>query len=357
MFESLVSLPDQQLLANTDSIVVQDRKLTLKLLVHLHEIDRRKLYLKQGYASMFDYCTRRLRFSEPAAARRIRTARCLARFPRLHDLLESGDVNLTTASMVAKLLKPANADVIIGRIKGKSRREVELIVAELQPASMLLPDRVRTIIVPIAKVEENAPVTVAGDSEKSPRVETSAETPLALEGTEILATAETQPSTPTYDRRKRVEFTTREQVISKLDRVRSLASHRLPVNAPFEQLIEFMADYFLKREDPQLRQQRREGREDTTVKHEAPAHPRQIPAAVRDQVFVRDQRCTFVGPDGKRCDSTHVLQVDHIQPVARRGAASISNLRLLCAYHNRMESERLMGKRRVIRESSARYAT
>jgi len=73
-------------------------------------------------------------------------------------------------------------------------------------------------------------------------------------------------------------------------------------------------------------------------------------------VFARDQRCTYVGPDGKRCDSTHVLQVDHIMPVARGGAAVIGNLRLLCAEHNRLESERLMGKRHEIRESRASYA-
>jgi 5-methylcytosine-specific restriction endonuclease McrA len=38
-----------------------------------------------------------------------------------------------------------------------------------------------------------------------------------------------------------------------------------------------------------------------------------------------------------------VLQIDHIQPVARGGANTIDNLRVLCAYHNRLEAERLMG--------------
>src|SRR5688572_14730117 len=100
MSKTLRSLSDHQLLANTDAIVAQNRKLTLKLLDHLREIERRKLHLRCGHSSMFDYCTRQLRLSEPAAARRLRSARCLSRFPWLHELLESGEVNLSTISLV-----------------------------------------------------------------------------------------------------------------------------------------------------------------------------------------------------------------------------------------------------------------
>src|SRR5262249_39924466 len=88
----------------------------------------------------------------------------------------------------------------------------------------------------------------------------------------------------------------------------------------------------------------------------ASRNPRQIPAAVRDEVHVRDQRCTYVGADGKRCNSPHVLQVDHVTPVARKGAAVIDNLRLLCAEHNRLEWRKLMGDRNVVREPHAYYA-
>jgi hypothetical protein len=119
------------------------------------------------------------------------------------------------------------------------------------------------------------------------------------------------------------------------------------MNASLGQLIDYMADYFLKREDPIVRHRRREAKAaGTTNKKPAvpTSHARSIPIAVRDQVHARDQRCTYVGPDGKRCNSTHVVQVDHIKPVARKGAAVIHNLRLLCAEHNRLEAQRLMGR-------------
>lgn len=54
------------------------------------------------------------------------------------------------------------------------------------------------------------------------------------------------------------------------------------------------------------------------------------------------------------CGSTEGLQVDHIVPVARGGRGTIGNLRLLCAYHNRLEAERLLGA--VTRSRAAREA-
>ncbi len=353
MFKSLRPLSDQQVLTDTDAIVVQDRKLTVRMLEHLHEIERRKLYLKLGYGSMFLFCTRRLRFSEPAATRRIRTARVLARYPRLHDMLQSGDVNLTTASMVLRLLKPDNADAIFGRIKGKSKREVERIIAELEPTAVLPPDRVQPLIVAVVRTAENAPVTSAGDREKSPNLGVvgsivecapSASTSCSAALTE----SDTSRGAIEFERFARVEFTAHESLMLKLERIRSLLSHRLPMNASLEQLIDYIADYVITREDPNARHQRREARASAQQEAETRGsnNPRHISAQVRDEVYLRDKRCTYVGPDGKRCESTAVLQIDHINPVARGGAGEPDNLRVLCGPHNRLESERLMGPRK-----------
>jgi hypothetical protein len=81
------------------------------------------------------------------------------------------------------------------------------------------------------------------------------------------------------------------------------------------------------------------------LKHKAPrqrkpAKPRprtrHIPMAVRDQVMLRDmQRCTFRSRSGRKCDSTHKLQIDHIRPFALGGTHDPTNLRVLCAAHNR----------------------
>ena len=366
MFGSLRSVSPQQILKNTDQIVAQDRKLTLRLLEHLYEIDRQKLYLERGFASTFDYCTKHLKLSEPSAARRIRTARCVARYSQLYPLLESGELNLTVVAMISKFLKPANVDEIIGRIWGKSKREVERIIAEYEPKAALPPDRVRTVVVAAAPTVSPAASrlsTVTGDSEKSPSAGDAESVVANTEQGQAVSSDTTHPRAAMlqFQRLARVEFTAHQELMEKLEKIRSLASHRLPINATLEQLIDFMADYVITREDPAKRQERREARTTKQEKVSAPSssvNPRQIPAAVRDEVSVRDRHCAYVSPDGRRCSSTHVLQVDHIKPVARGGASTIDNLRLLCAYHNRLESERLMGKRGprdLIREAAATY--
>ncbi|HET6463491.1 MAG TPA: hypothetical protein VFH33_06800, partial [Candidatus Krumholzibacteria bacterium] len=292
MFESS-SARAHHVLSETDQIVAHDRKLTVRLLKNLHEIERNKFYLELGYGSMFDYLTGRLRYSEPSASRRIRTARCVALYPQLLPLLESGDVNLTTVAMIAAHINPGNADTLIEAIKNKSTRDVERLIAALQPLSVLPPDRVRPVVVPVV---ECANFVISADRDISP---TAAPSPEAKTTEQVT----TQP-TVRLERRARVEFTAHEELMNKLEKIRSLTSHRLPMNAPLEQLIGFMADYFLEREDPEKRHGRREARVAKGVqirRQITPANPRQIPARVRDQVFARDKRCTYVGPDGKQC--------------------------------------------------------
>lgn len=75
---------------------------------------------------------------------------------------------------------------------------------------------------------------------------------------------------------------------------------------------------------------------------------RHILQTVRDEVFTRDGgRCTFVGENGKRCNSRWNLEIDHIAPVAKGGNNSPDNLRLLCAKHNKLPAERQFGKDKI----------
>ena len=57
---------------------------------------------------------------------------------------------------------------------------------------------------------------------------------------------------------------------------------------------------------------------------------RPIPAAVRRHVWLRDGgRCSYRDPlTGRRCNSSHLLQIDHLLPVAEGGGPEPSNLAL-----------------------------
>ena len=73
------------------------------------------------------------------------------------------------------------------------------------------------------------------------------------------------------------------------------------------------------------------------------ASGRAIPAVVRRQVWQRDGgRCSYVDRQtGRRCNSRHLIEIDHILPYALGGGADPENLRLLCgAYHRHRHAPR-----------------
>ena len=74
------------------------------------------------------------------------------------------------------------------------------------------------------------------------------------------------------------------------------------------------------------------------------AKGRHIPAEVKRNVRERDGgQCTFVSEHGKRCEARKGLEFDHIEAVARGGAATASNVRLRCRAHNQYTAERTFG--------------
>ena len=78
-------------------------------------------------------------------------------------------------------------------------------------------------------------------------------------------------------------------------------------------------------------------REPVHSRHQSPPR-RHIPAAVRRHIWQRDGgRCCYRDPlTGRRCTSSHLLQIDHLLPVAEGGGPEPSNLVLRCFAHHRM---------------------
>ena len=74
---SISQLSDHQLLASARQLARQERFLNTTIIDHLYEIAARKLYVRAGCSSLFDYAVRELGFSEGAAfSLRVSTGRC-----------------------------------------------------------------------------------------------------------------------------------------------------------------------------------------------------------------------------------------------------------------------------------------
>jgi hypothetical protein len=102
--DSVQLLTNEQLLVDVATVAGREREATARLIVLLAELDVRKLYLSEGYSSLFTFCTRRLRLSEHAAYSRIEAARAARKFPMILELLAEGAVTLTTIRLRASHL-------------------------------------------------------------------------------------------------------------------------------------------------------------------------------------------------------------------------------------------------------------
>jgi hypothetical protein len=133
MASVLDSMGNEALLSEVERLVRADRTVGAALLVHLGEVDARKLYLARGYSSMFTYCRAALGMSEAEAYLRMRAADVGRRFPLVLERFGSGDVHLSAIKLLAPHLTQENHARLLDRVCGRSKREIEVIVAELAP--------------------------------------------------------------------------------------------------------------------------------------------------------------------------------------------------------------------------------
>ncbi len=489
---TIKDLSDNQLIRKIEILDSKERELTLTVLLHLAEIDRRRLYIKRGYSSFFDFCVRHLKYSDSAAGRRIRAARCIREYPQVGRMLERRELNIVTISRIYGIITRKNMKHLLREVARKRARDVDLVLSRYRPT-----DRIFEKVKPVYVLAVENKVS-HGDMHPrnlhfrgSPDAITDTHNSLYGQGGKSSTATgggqnsctfsigdpgrRTQPANPQGDpgseeliKRKmltqklkyKLEFGIDPELMKKIEKVRMLLSTKYPGNLGLEQLLEELVDEYLKRHCPQARQARRERRlsakqlnqreqqlsakqimstarskttkpnggehidsrscggdsnidaiscggdpklknsrndnkPDTTFQeengpvpdkitkrennlmrdmtgrqnHDYPPDPtgkrdnhppdptgkhdhdyitssrsRHIPQHIRDEVYLRDGgKCTFVGPDGNRCGSKWKLQIDHIVPFSCGGDHSPGNLRLLCAKHNRLEAERLLG--------------
>ncbi len=146
----LKSISDRELLSGIRKLSETERRTVLSILVHLVEIDRRKLYLPMGYSSLYEFCTGYLGYSESTAVRRIKVARCLRDFPESYRLLASGKIAMSNVVKISGVITASNARGLLSEIEGRSARQVDLIVSRQRPTSSIQdkvsPVYVRTVL-------------------------------------------------------------------------------------------------------------------------------------------------------------------------------------------------------------------
>jgi len=146
-------LADHVLLRTLAAVVTQDRVTAAELLALIAEVDRRGLFRSEGYPSMFRYCVGRLGMSEDMAYKRIQAARKAREIPAIFSAIADGRLHLTAVVLLRPYLTPTNGAELLAEASGKSKAEVELLIAGRFPR-----EDVPTTLTPIPSV---VPVQVA----------------------------------------------------------------------------------------------------------------------------------------------------------------------------------------------------
>ena len=357
-YTSLKKYTNEELLAELQILVSQERTLSLRVLLFLKEIELRKLYLKRGHSSLFVFCVKELKYSEAMAYHRTGALKMIEEIPEAKRSVETGELSIATLSLVQSACNAKKRKTKVGvgleekkklldEIVGKSKKQTEKILAEHFPEirEALKPERVRQV----------------GEDQVE------------------------------------VRLNMRSDLMEKLKRLKDLNAHKHPCPS-YEELVELMADYMLDGIDPVRKAEKMEKRmarkmrekelrknearetqglktqelkngereevgearsnaakpsaikmDDTeqlsTVKVNQAANQtpdsnskpsRHCSAQTERAVWVRAQsRCEHVDLEtGHRCDETRRLQLDHMIPYAISQDSSEKNIELVCTAHN-----------------------
>ncbi|HUS67851.1 MAG TPA: hypothetical protein VMZ28_25120, partial [Kofleriaceae bacterium] len=135
----LSSVSDGDLVAGLKALVVQERGLSAAILEHLGEVDARQLYLPAACPSMHRYCVVVLGMAEEVAFKRIRAARAARRFPVVFEAVARGRLNVSAVVLIAPHLAEENAEKLVAEVCGKSKAEIEVVLARRAPKPDVAP--------------------------------------------------------------------------------------------------------------------------------------------------------------------------------------------------------------------------
>jgi hypothetical protein len=304
-----------------------------------------------------------LRLSEHEAYHRIEAARLARRFPLVLRMLADGDLSLTTARLLSSHLSAENHDALLAAATGKSKREVQVLLARRFP----LPDVPSSIRkVPAPRTLPIMPATREGASANTAAIASIDVLPVG--STEVAAAVPVPESSPgdspcltaperllpspaksrevvrplaadRYEVRFTISATGRE----KLRLATDLLRHAVPGGDTAE-VVERALDALLEG----LAKKKFAATPGPRPARAGATGTRHVPAHVKRTVWLRDgAQCAFISGASRRCRERGFLEFHHVRPYGVGGETTVENIELRCRAHNGYEAERYYGRRFV----------
>ena len=319
-------MTNEDVILSLKKVSAQERVQTARAVELIAICLKRKLWAGSAYPTAFAWLVGEFKYSESSASRRLSAARLLVSDSDLARKIESGDVSLSSAAKVQSVIYREEK-----RTQRKISDDLKLnLLNEIQNQSSAQTDRI---------LAEKFP-----ESHQAPKES-------------IQAIRENMFSlTSNMTEEQKVRF----------ERVREVMSHS-HFGARNADIVDALAQFFLKYNDPLLREERRSKRKQkpaqkVTIKPSSEVKPdlssqidhdatscaaKEVPLkqSTKDHVIAKAEgKCQYQDPKTqKTCGSRNLPQVDHIFPLALGGTNAISNLRCLCFYHNQQMAQLELG--------------
>ena len=370
-FQNIQKISHKELLSQTKFLVLKERSLHTQILRHLSEIKSRQLHLKMGFSSLFEYAVKELGYSEGAAYRRIQAMKLCQQVPETAQKIQEGKLSLSSASQIQTFfekkvkqereqkaekspppknpLTPSSPQKetqqlgfsltekkkILQEVEGNSTRDTMKLLAQKDPSLALPTEKVRYL--GGGKVEIRLVVDEGCQKRLESLLHLLAHKNPSLSYAEllsILSQEAIQKHDPMLKKVKRSTLTSPQKLAStKLpEEVKSMTTHsRQELEGEIKKL-----SSEVKKTQKCSEPIRTTSPQKLEKKGNPTKESRYIPSAIKNYVWQRDGgRCNYMNHQTKRqCNSTYMLQVDHIQPFAYGGSSKAENLRLSCAAHN-----------------------
>jgi hypothetical protein len=296
--EKVMAFNNDELLESS-SLYVQNERLAYEFTNwHFQEIQSRRLYISQGYESLYKMLIGFYKYCETSAYQRVRVIHLVEELPVIANALNSGELSITNldrAQSFIKTYEKKNNEVLnsseklelIENIKNKTTTQAKEYFARLNPETTLPIDQIKYL----------------------------------------------------NEKHIQLTWTLEKEILEKINHLKSLISHE-NISPTNHELLALALDAAIEKVEKKkgLYEKPKKVLKSKT-KSFATKRSRYISRIVKRLALARaNHQCEHMHSDGVRCLSKFQLQFDHIIPFSKGGTSEAGNIQVLCRVHNDFKS-------------------
>ena len=314
------------------SLHQEERRIGVRILEILQEIENKKAYSELGYDGLFSFCVQELKYTESQAFQRVQAMRAMKSIPLLKEKIKMGTLSMTAVSQVQVFIRQEQNEnkrpmsleqkiEIFNQVENKTTKEVKQILANLRG------ETVKTKL--FLELDEEIEKQWQEFKAKTAHQHQGSD----LNAFKILLNYWLKSHNLKNNKSNTQPVKTNEFKLNSNKNINSdiITDINAETNTDKTGVTSEMCS---------LNEKSKLGL--TQVK------TRYIPVKIKQAVFTRDQeKCTL-------CSSKYALEIDHILPFAKNGTHELNNLRLLCRSCNQAQGVKHFGESKMKRNAEIR---